>query len=57
MGVYVAMVELINETVGRVSKYLDDSSNTFILSMSGNGAKGVMLQALPMTGSVGTSIP
>ncbi|KAF5978088.1 Arylsulfatase [Fusarium coicis] len=59
MEVYAAMVDLIDDNVGRVVDYLDsidELDNTFVLFMSDNGAEGAMLEAVPMMGSVG-SVP
>ncbi|KAH7064204.1 alkaline-phosphatase-like protein [Paraphoma chrysanthemicola] len=56
MEVYAAMVDSIDENIGRVIKHLestDELDNTFILFMSDNGAEGAMLEALPLMGSVG----
>ncbi|OAL54227.1 arylsulfatase [Pyrenochaeta sp. DS3sAY3a] len=57
MEVYAAMVDSIDENIGRVVEHLEKSGqldNTFILFMSDNGAEGAMLEALPLMGSVGT---
>jgi len=57
MEVYAAMVESIDENIGRVVEHLEKTGeldNTFILFMSDNGAEGAMLEALPMMGTVGT---
>ncbi|KAF4967300.1 hypothetical protein FSARC_5130 [Fusarium sarcochroum] len=59
MEVYAAMVDLIDDNIGRVVDYLesiDELDNTFVLFMSDNGAEGAMLEAIPMMGSVG-SVP
>ncbi|KAM0269404.1 hypothetical protein ACHAQH_009765 [Verticillium albo-atrum] len=56
MGVYAAMVELIDVNIGRVVDHLEVSGeldNTFIVFMSDNGAEGAMPEALPLMGSVG----
>ncbi|KAH8882257.1 arylsulfatase [Thozetella sp. PMI_491] len=53
MEVYAAMVEMIDDGVGKVVDYLESTGeldNTFILFMSDNGAEGVMLEALPVMG-------
>ncbi|KAF4459635.1 arylsulfatase [Fusarium albosuccineum] len=53
MEVFAAMVELIDENVGRVVDYLESTGeldNTFILFMSDNGAEGAALEALPLMG-------
>ncbi|KAB2106460.1 Arylsulfatase [Alternaria gaisen] len=57
MEVYAAMVESIDENVGRVVEHLErngELDNTFILFMCDNGAEGAMLEALPLMGTVGT---
>lgn len=57
MEVFAAMVDSIDENVGRVVQYLEDKNeldNTFILFMSDNGAEGAMLEALPIMGDVGS---
>lgn len=57
MEVYAAMVESIDENIGRVVGHLEadgEIDNTFVLFMSDNGAEGAMLEALPLMGSVGT---
>lgn len=57
MEVYAAMVESIDENIGRVVEHLErngELDNTFILFMSDNGAEGAMLEALPLMGTVGT---
>ncbi|KAF9879041.1 Arylsulfatase [Colletotrichum karsti] len=57
MEVFAAMMELIDENIGRIVDYLEaagELDNTFILFMSDNGAEGAMLEALPMMGSVGS---
>ncbi|KAK7210076.1 hypothetical protein V2G26_017254 [Clonostachys chloroleuca] len=59
MEVYAAMVDSIDQNVGRVADYLEsigELDNTCILFMSDNGAEGAMLEAIPMMGSVG-SVP
>lgn len=51
MEVYAAMVDILDQNVGRVVKSLEDSGeldNTFILFMSDNGAEGMLLEALPL---------
>lgn len=57
MEVYAAMVESIDENIGRVVANLEKSGeldNTFIVFMSDNGAEGAMLEALPMMGTLGS---
>lgn len=57
MEVFAAMVDSVDENVGRVVDYLEKSGeldNTFILFMSDNGAEGAMLEALPMMGGPGS---
>ncbi|TDZ22549.1 putative sulfatase [Colletotrichum orbiculare MAFF 240422] len=51
--VFAAMVELIDENIGRVIEHLTSTGeldNTFILFMSDNGAEGAALEAIPMMG-------
>ncbi|KAH7152834.1 alkaline-phosphatase-like protein [Dactylonectria macrodidyma] len=53
MEVYAAMVEQIDENIGRVIDYLEsvnELDNTFVLFMSDNGAEGAALEALPLMG-------
>lgn len=53
MEVYAAMVEMIDENIGRVLDHLEASGeldNTFVLFMSDNGAEGALLEALPLMG-------
>lgn len=53
MEVFAAMVDLIDQNIGRVVEHLDrtgELDNTFILFMSDNGAEGAALEALPMMG-------
>jgi arylsulfatase len=52
MEIYAAMVEQIDENIGRVVEYLKESQeldNTFILFMSDNGAEGAAMEALPVS--------
>lgn len=52
MEVFAAMVELIDENVGRVVDYLQSTGeldNTFVLFMSDNGAEGAALEAIPVS--------
>lgn len=51
METFAAMVQLIDEHIGRVVDYLESTGeldNTFVLFMSDNGAEGVALEALPV---------
>ncbi|KAM0414713.1 hypothetical protein ACHAPT_013452 [Fusarium lateritium] len=53
MEVFAAMVEQIDENIGRVTEYLKETGeldNTFILFMSDNGAEGAAMEALPIMG-------
>ncbi|KAI8233090.1 putative sulfatase [Colletotrichum sp. SAR 10_86] len=53
MEVFAAMVELIDENIGRVIDHLESTGeldNTFVLFMSDNGAEGAALEAIPMMG-------
>ncbi|KAJ0300521.1 hypothetical protein COL5a_006794 [Colletotrichum fioriniae] len=53
MEVFAAMVDLIDENIGRVIDYLEvtgELDNTFVLFMSDNGAEGAALEAIPMMG-------
>ncbi|KXS16822.1 alkaline phosphatase-like protein [Gonapodya prolifera JEL478] len=55
MEVYAAMVEQMDQNIGRVIDYLDSTGeldNTFVLFMSDNGAEGVLLEALPFLSNV-----
>ncbi|RCK57311.1 Arylsulfatase [Candida viswanathii] len=48
---YAAMVEILDENVGRVLDRLKEKGeleNTFVLFMSDNGAEGMLLEALPL---------
>ncbi|KAI8665685.1 hypothetical protein LRP88_03808 [Fusarium phalaenopsidis] len=57
MEIYAAMVEQIDENIGRVVDYLKESQeldNTFILFMSDNGAEGAAMEALPIMGGPST---
>ncbi len=52
MEVFAAMVELIDESVGRVIDFLKSTNeldNTFVLFMSDNGAEGAALEAIPVS--------
>lgn len=51
METYAAMVEVLDQNIGRVIDHLDQAGeldNTFILFMSDNGAEGMMMEALPL---------
>ncbi|OAP54928.1 hypothetical protein AYL99_10628 [Fonsecaea erecta] len=53
MEVFAAMVDVIDQNVGKMLDYLKSSGeldDTFVLFMSDNGAEGAMLEALPMMG-------
>ncbi|KXH41151.1 arylsulfatase [Colletotrichum simmondsii] len=53
MEVFAAMVDLIDENIGRVIDHLEatgELDNTFVLFMSDNGAEGAALEAIPMMG-------
>lgn len=57
MEVFAAMVELIDENVGRIVTYLestDELDNTFVLFMSDNGAEGAALEAIPASRTLNT---
>ncbi|KAI1252745.1 hypothetical protein MGN70_004949 [Eutypa lata] len=57
MEVFAAMVDMIDQNIGRVIDYLESTNeldNTFILFMSDNGAEGAMLEALPIMGGAGS---
>lgn len=52
METYAAMVEILDENIGRVVDHLEASGeldNTFVLFMSDNGAEGFLMEALPLT--------
>lgn len=56
MEVYAAMVDKMDENVGRVLDYLEGTGeldNTFILFMSDNGAEGNLLESLPVMSNLG----
>ncbi|MCU1719474.1 arylsulfatase [Pseudomonas sp. 5P_3.1_Bac2] len=53
MEVYAAMVESLDQNVGRVVEYLRSSGeldNTLVIFLSDNGAEGAALEALPIIG-------
>lgn len=57
MEVFAAMVDMIDQNIGRVIDYLESTNeldNTFILFMSDNGAEGAMQEALPIMGGAGS---
>lgn len=52
MEAFAAMVDLVDENVGRVVDHLKSTGeldDTFILFMSDNGAEGVALEAIPVS--------
>lgn len=52
MEVYAAMVEMVDDNVGRVLKYLEETGeldNTLVLFMSDNGAEGASIEAAPVS--------
>lgn len=53
MEVYAAMVDRLDQNVGRVIQHLKDTGeydNTLIIFLSDNGAEGAQLEALPVFG-------
>ncbi|KAK6069309.1 arylsulfatase [Seiridium cupressi] len=55
METYAAMVDLIDQHLGRVISYLEETGeldNTFVLFMSDNGAEGMLLEALPIMAGI-----
>ena len=51
MEVFAAMVDVLDQNIGRVLDYLEDTNeldNTFVLFMSDNGAEGASLEAIPV---------
>lgn len=51
MEIYAAMVESMDENIGRVYSHLESTGeldNTFIVFMSDNGAEGALLEAVPI---------
>ena len=53
MEVYAAMVDRMDQNIGRVIKHLkqtDQYDNTIIIILSDNGAEGAQLEALPVFG-------
>lgn len=51
METYAAMVDVLDQNIGRVIDHLEaagELDNTFILFMSDNGAEGMMMEALPL---------
>ncbi|KAI0478461.1 alkaline-phosphatase-like protein [Xylariaceae sp. FL0804] len=53
METFAAMVDIIDENIGRVTDYLESTGeldNTFVLFMSDNGAEGVAMEAMPVMG-------
>ncbi|KAF5966151.1 arylsulfatase [Fusarium bulbicola] len=58
METYVAMVDQMDENVGRVLDYIEKTGeldNTFVLFMSDNGAEGNLLESLPVMSSLGVA--
>lgn len=54
MEVFAAMVDLLDQNIGRVVDKLEESGeldNTFIIFMSDNGAEGASLEAAPVSDS------
>lgn len=52
MEVYAAMVDEMDENIGRVIAHLKSTGeldNTFVLFMSDNGAEGAAMEALPVS--------
>ncbi len=52
MEVFAAMVDLMDQNIGRVIQYLEsinELNDTFILFMSDNGAEGAAMEALPVS--------
>lgn len=52
MQIYAAMVQQMDENIGRVLDYLESTGeldDTFVLFMSDNGAEGAALEALPVS--------
>ncbi|KAK7416863.1 hypothetical protein QQX98_004921 [Neonectria punicea] len=57
MEVYAAMVEMVDDSVGRVLGYLrgtGELENTLVLFMSDNGAEGASIEAGPIMGGTKT---
>jgi len=53
MEVYAAMVDRMDQNIGRVVEYLKDRGeldNTIVIFLSDNGAEGAQLEALPVFG-------
>lgn len=51
METYAAMVDVLDQNIGRVVSHLESTGeldNTFILFMSDNGAEGMMMEAMPL---------
>lgn len=52
MEVYAAMVEMVDDNLGRVLGHLKETGeldNTFVLFMSDNGAEGASIEAAPVS--------
>lgn len=59
MEVFAGMVDMIDQNLGRVVDYLEETGeldNTFILFMSDNGAEGVALEAIPVSRALPLSL-
>lgn len=59
MEAFAAMVEVIDQNVGRMLDFLESSGqldNTFVLFMSDNGAEGATLEALPVSSWVWSAL-
>ena len=55
MEVFAAMVERIDENVGKIIDYLKSTGqfeNTFITFLSDNGAEGAVMEAMPIAGPI-----
>ncbi|PYI18059.1 putative arylsulfatase [Aspergillus violaceofuscus CBS 115571] len=51
MEIYAAMVDVMDENIGRVRQYLESTGewdDTFLIFMSDNGAEGQLLEAIPV---------
>jgi arylsulfatase A-like enzyme len=55
MEVYAAMVERMDQNIGRVIDYLEETGeldNTVVIFMSDNGAEGAIVEAMPILGGL-----
>jgi arylsulfatase A-like enzyme len=55
MEVYAAMVDRMDQNIGRVIDYLTETGeldNTMVIFMSDNGAEGAIVEAMPILGGV-----